>query len=66
MESAPVSIPATNAMTFMPAFAPKYPGSFTHSSTRPRRPVFTANAITGTRPADDTRFGSSKDADTDR
>jgi hypothetical protein len=66
MESAPVSIPATNASTFRPAFAPKYPGSFTHSSTSVLRPVFAANAMVGTSPADDTRFGSSKDADKDR
>ena len=56
----------SNASAFMPAFAPKYPGSFTHSSTRVPRPVFAANAIVGTSPADDTRFGSLKDADKDR
>ena len=66
MDSAPVSIPVTKAITFRPAFAPKYPGSFTHASMSVPSPVFAANANTGTRPADDTRFGSSKDADKDR
>ena len=56
-------MPATSAVTFNPAFAPKYPGSFTHSSTRVPRPVFAASAIVGTSPAADTRLGSSKDAD---
>ena len=66
MESAPVSMPATSAVTFNPVFAPKYPGSFTRSSTREPRPVFAANTINGIKPAEDRRFGSSNDADTDR
>ena len=57
-ESVPVIVLTTNADNFISAFARKYPGSFTHSSTRVPRPVFAANAITGTRSADDTGFGT--------
>ncbi len=62
MESAPASIPATRAVTFDPAFAPKDPGNVSHRSANSPRPVAAANAIAGTSPADDTRFVSSKDA----
>lgn len=63
IESAPASIPATNAVTFNPEFAPKYPGNVSQASARSLRPDFTANAIAGTSPAADTRFVSSKVAD---
>ncbi|WP_422386320.1 hypothetical protein, partial [Cryobacterium luteum] len=58
IESAPASIPATNAVTFNPEFAPKYPGTLNRASTSSPRPVFTANASAGTSPAADTRFVS--------
>jgi hypothetical protein len=50
-------------VTFNPAFAPKYPGNVSHASARSPRPVFTANANAGTRPAADTKFASSKVAE---
>jgi hypothetical protein len=59
MLSAPPIIPATRQGTFRCAFTPhRWPGR-THSPARPGRPARSASAITGTRPARDTRFGSS-------
>ncbi len=63
MESAPATIPATSAVTFDPALAPLSLGTVRRSSASTRRPAASASATTGTRPADDTRFGSSKTAD---
>ena len=62
MESAPVNVVTTNAGTFIPTSASKYPGFFTHSSTRVPRPVFAFHVIAGTVSADDTGFRWSKQA----
>jgi len=62
MLSAPATIPATSEATFNPAFAPLSVGTDRCSSTSARRPASRANAATGTSPAADTRFGSSKTA----
>nr|RZI35344.1 hypothetical protein BJQ95_02249 [Cryobacterium sp. SO1] len=66
MESAPATIPATSEATFRPAFAPLSVGTLNHLSARRRRPAFSASFIAGTKPAEDTRLESSKDADTAR
>lgn len=63
IESAPASIPATNAVTFNPAFAPKYPGNVNHRLASSPMPVEAASIIAGTSPAADTRLVSPKDAD---
>jgi hypothetical protein len=62
---APASIPPTSAVTFNPAFAPKYPGRLRYSSARSPSLVFTVRIIAGTSSAADTRFVSSKVADID-
>src|SRR5665648_662346 len=62
MVSAPATIPATRAATFTPGFEPADPGTRTWAATRSCNPARSAKAITGTRPAHDTRFGSSKPA----
>ena len=59
IESAPATIPATSAVTFPPAFAPLSDGTVNHSSTNPASPTPCASRTIGTRPAADTRFGSS-------
>jgi hypothetical protein len=59
MLSAPPIIPATIPGTFTCGFTPHRPPIPTCSSTRPARPARCASAITGTKPASDTRFGSS-------
>jgi hypothetical protein len=64
MLSAPATIPATNDDTFAGAFADPGPDKLRQSPTRSTSPARDAKASTGTRPADDTRFGSSKTADT--
>lgn len=58
---APAVIPATSAVTFSPAFAPKHPGGVNHVSDRASRLVFDAKAVAGIRPAGDTTFVSSND-----
>jgi hypothetical protein len=63
IESAPATIPATNEATFNPACAPLSPGTLRCSSASSRSPARSAKARTGTRPADDTRFGSSNTVD---
>ena len=65
MESAPASIPATSAVTFNPAFAPKYPDNVNHRLASSARPVETAKAIAEMSPAADMRLVSSKVADRD-
>ena len=65
-ESVPVIVLTTNADTFIPASALNCPGSSTHLSATEPRPVFAAHAITGTRSADDTGFGWSKQVNKDR
>ena len=63
MLSAPATIPATSALTFAPALAPLSVGTLRCSSANAGRPHWRANATIGTRPAQDTKFGSSKLAD---
>ncbi len=57
--SAPATMPATSEATFNPGFAPLSLGTLSLSSARSRNPAASANAMIGTNPADDTRFGSS-------
>jgi hypothetical protein len=63
IESAPAAMPATKAATFAPAFAPLSDGTLNWASASFCRPADSANRSTGTRPAADTRFGSSNTAD---
>ena len=62
IESAPVTMPPTSADTFNPAAWPAPPGTVKCWSARSIRPARVANPIAGTRPACDTRFGSSNTA----
>jgi hypothetical protein len=62
MLSAPATIPATRQDTFSWALTPHGRAIRTFSPARSARPARCARAITGTRPARDTRFGSSNDA----
>ena len=64
IESAPASIPATSAMTLLPAFAPLSVGTLNRDCESSSRPAPRASRSIGTSPAADTRFGSSKTADT--
>jgi hypothetical protein len=64
MLSAPAAMPATSEDTFSPALAPLSVGTVIRSSASSRRPALRASAISGTRPAADTRLGSSNVADT--
>ena len=64
MLSAPVTIPATIEATFAAALAPAPPGTVTILFTNDSRPARRANRITGTTPADGSRFASSKVAAT--
>jgi hypothetical protein len=59
IESAPHTIPATIARIFAAAFTPPFAAIFTCSRSSAGGPQRSANAMTGTRPAHDTRFGSS-------
>ena len=61
IESAPATIPATSAGTFNRAFGD---GTLSFSATSPDSPHDSASTITGSSPAHDTKFGSSKPADT--
>jgi hypothetical protein len=64
--SAPAAMPAITAVSFGAGFAaPERTRSLrntTRCSSRSGRPVCSANAITGTSPAQDTRFSSSNTA----
>src|ERR1039457_3183182 len=62
IESAPAAIPATRPGTFRCALTPHSPPGRTCSAARSPSPARPARAMTGTSPACDTRFGSSKDA----
>lgn len=64
MLSAPAAMPATSEEIFNPAWAPLSVGTRTCSSANSRRPACSAKAISGTRHATDTRFGSSNVAET--
>lgn len=57
MLSAPASIPATTHAVLITRFGESTPRCSPANSWRPAE---AANLITGTRPAADTRFGSSK------
>src|SRR5699024_5378506 len=61
MLSAPAPMPATSDN---PALVPLSVGTLRCSSPSSRSPALRARPISGTRPADDTRFGSSKTAET--
>ncbi len=61
--SAMLSAPATSEHPFNPAFAPLSVGTVSQASANWASPAFSANAITGTNPAADTKFGSSNTAD---
>ena len=63
MLSVPATIPATNEDTFAAAFADPGPDKLRQSPTTPTSPARDAKARAGTRPPDDTRFGSSKTAE---
>ncbi len=64
MLSAPATIPATIAESFPAGFDPIEVGRSTFSATIPGRSHDSASRITGSRPAHDTRFGSSNEART--
>ena len=64
MLSAPATMPATREESFNPGLAPLSVGTLNRSSASSRNPAVRARAITGTRPADDTRLGSSNTAET--
>ena len=49
--------------SFNPGWAPLSVGTVNRASASSRNRAFRARAITGTRPADDTRLGSSKTAE---
>jgi len=59
--SAPAIMPATRQGTFRCGFTPHRSAMATCSPASAARPPRWASAITGTRPARDTRFGSSND-----
>ena len=63
MLSAPAIIPAISATTLTDGLDPAAPGTRTCSRISRCRPARWANATTGTRPAQETRFGSSKTAE---
>src|SRR5665648_770405 len=63
MLSAPAIIPAISATTLVTGFDPAVPGTRTCSPINWCRPARSANDTTGTRPAHETRFGSSKTAE---
>jgi len=63
IESAPATMPATSEATFNPAFAPLSVPTVRCRSASVRSPADSASATIGTRPADDTKFGSSNTAD---
>jgi hypothetical protein len=63
MLSPPAAVPATKQPTFTSAFTPDAAAIVTWRRTRPPKPARSARPITGTRPARDTRFASSNDAE---
>ena len=63
MQSAPAAIPATRHATFRSGRAPVFAVIWTWRRTSPHSPARSASDITGTSPARDTRFGSSKHAE---
>ncbi|MBV9161381.1 MAG: hypothetical protein JO281_07490 [Pseudonocardiales bacterium] len=67
IDSAPATMPATTEVIFTPVVAAALPaeaGSRTRCWATAGNPARSANRSTGTRPAHDTRFGSSNLADT--
>ncbi len=68
IESAPTTMSATSEVIFAPAFAAALPAqaaSRTRHGAAACNPARSASRNTGTRPAHDTRFGSSNVADTE-
>lgn len=63
MESAPAIIPATSEATFTPALAPLSVATLRCLSIKAWRSALLTRVRIGTRPAADTRFGSSKVTD---
>jgi hypothetical protein len=63
MQSAPAAIPATRQPAFASANTPGFAMIRTCSRSKAVRPARSASPITGTRPARDTRFGSSNRAE---
>jgi hypothetical protein len=63
MLSAPAAIPATREAIFNPAFAPVCVGTLRCCWANSTRPVACAKPISGTRPAEPIRLGSSNTAD---
>jgi hypothetical protein len=59
ISSAPAIIPATSEPIFTPGFAPTFAATCTCSTTKSSKPTFSASRSAGTKPACDTRFGSS-------
>ena len=66
IESAPHTIPAISARIFTAALAPPFATILTCSTSSVLSPQRSANAITATNPAHDTRFGSSNTAEVAR
>src|SRR4051794_3188624 len=64
MLSAPAAMPATSEQSFRPGWAPLSVGTLIRWSASSRSPALPASAISGIRPAADTRLGSSNVADT--
>jgi len=60
IESAPVTIPATIEVILSAGLVPTDVPRRTHRANNPTSPHAWAKRITGTNPAHDTRFGSSK------
>ena len=65
IESAPAHIPAIRLIVLRSAFAPLSVGTKTCADTKPKGPADSASAMSGTRPADAIRFGSSNASEPD-
>jgi hypothetical protein len=63
IDPAPAAIPATRQATFRSGCTPALAVIWTWRRTRPHSPARSASDMTGTSPARDARFGSSKHAD---
>ena len=63
IESAPAAIPATRQPIFTSGHTPASAAIATWRRARACSPARSARDMTGTSPARDTRFGSSKDAE---
>ena len=61
IESAPATMPATRVVIFAPALAPLSPAILILCCARVDRPAVSARRMAGTKPAADTRLGSSNE-----